>query len=381
MNKLKSAKLQLVKFLFVLPLAAALLLAFREKQMQHQKALQQSLPFTAMDTVPFPPPPPPPPLPQFRQSNSLPNNIFSVSVDRDIITIKKKNGTVDTYDMNDKAQKSAFVKKYGDLPLPPPPPAPPTPPTPPPVPEAPPAMPNDAGKLNAAAPLIVVDGKVKANGSFSDIDNKDIESISVLKDHTATNKYGGRAKNGVIEITTKKHAVISVTKEAIEEAPIVAHTPLSSAMTDNINPATEVTLTAVANVKPVTEVQVTGNKTPDAAAVTINKSLTVNTVKTDVKAVTVVGHKTVPPTVVNGISISPVPAASNAKGITVSGLNITSNVLYIIDGKESTQADKEKLDPNMIQSVDVLTGAKAEKEYGDKGKNGVIKITTKKSIS
>lgn len=66
--------------------------------------------------------------------------------------------------------------------------------------------------LNASNdPLIVIDGVPVDNNSLAGsanllntIDPNDIESISVLKDASATAQYGSRASNGVIIITTKK---------------------------------------------------------------------------------------------------------------------------------------------------------------------------------
>lgn len=53
--------------------------------------------------------------------------------------------------------------------------------------------------------LVIVDG-VEAKGidPANNINPNDIESISVLKDISATSKYGDKGKNGVILITTKK---------------------------------------------------------------------------------------------------------------------------------------------------------------------------------
>ncbi|MCF0064334.1 TonB family protein [Dyadobacter chenwenxiniae] len=52
--------------------------------------------------------------------------------------------------------------------------------------------------------------------------------------------------------------------------------------------------------------------------------------------------------------------------------------LYILDGKEMKNSDFLKTLPGeKIESMDVLKGSQAEEVYGDKGKNGVIKITTK----
>jgi TonB-linked SusC/RagA family outer membrane protein len=56
-------------------------------------------------------------------------------------------------------------------------------------------------------PLIVVDGVPLVSASFSTINPKDISSIDILKDASATAIYGARAANGVVIITTKKGTV------------------------------------------------------------------------------------------------------------------------------------------------------------------------------
>ncbi len=57
--------------------------------------------------------------------------------------------------------------------------------------------------FSSRAPLYVVDG-IPFEADLSGIDPTDIESMTVLKDATATALYGSRAANGVILITTKK---------------------------------------------------------------------------------------------------------------------------------------------------------------------------------
>ena len=56
---------------------------------------------------------------------------------------------------------------------------------------------------NMGTPLFVIDGVQSDEGQFNNIDFNDIESISVLKDASAS-IYGVRAANGVIVVTTKK---------------------------------------------------------------------------------------------------------------------------------------------------------------------------------
>jgi TonB-dependent SusC/RagA subfamily outer membrane receptor len=58
---------------------------------------------------------------------------------------------------------------------------------------------------------------------------------------------------------------------------------------------------------------------------------------------------------------------------------LPKDVLYIIDGKEMESGSMKDIDPNTIKSINVLKGETALKLYGEKGKNGVIEITTKKN--
>ncbi len=53
-------------------------------------------------------------------------------------------------------------------------------------------------------PLLVIDGKETPYKKLKDLQPGDIKTMNVLKDKTATEKYGKKAKNGVIEITTRK---------------------------------------------------------------------------------------------------------------------------------------------------------------------------------
>lgn len=64
-----------------------------------------------------------------------------------------------------------------------------------------------AGSLNASTdPLYVVDGIPLTQSFLRNLNQNDIESVSVLKDASATSIYGNRGSNGVIVITTKQGA-------------------------------------------------------------------------------------------------------------------------------------------------------------------------------
>ena len=65
--------------------------------------------------------------------------------------------------------------------------------------------------------------------------------------------------------------------------------------------------------------------------------------------------------------------------VRVMGARLDDQPLIIIDGKEAGEAiNLDSLDPNTIESINVLKGPSAEKAYGEKGKNGVVEITLKK---
>ncbi len=60
---------------------------------------------------------------------------------------------------------------------------------------------SDDGK----APLIIIDGKESTEENLLEISSDNIESMTVLKDKSAIEKYGDKAKDGVVIIKTKKN--------------------------------------------------------------------------------------------------------------------------------------------------------------------------------
>jgi TonB-dependent SusC/RagA subfamily outer membrane receptor len=59
-------------------------------------------------------------------------------------------------------------------------------------------------------------------------------------------------------------------------------------------------------------------------------------------------------------------------------LSSESSVLFILDGKELSSEEIKSLSPDKIESVSILKDTTAAGVYGEKGKNGVIVIVTKK---
>ena len=54
-----------------------------------------------------------------------------------------------------------------------------------------------------------------------------------------------------------------------------------------------------------------------------------------------------------------------------------ANALYYIDGKEVTRDIALALDPEKIIRIEVYPSPDAVKKFGEKGKKGIIEISTK----
>lgn len=149
------------------------------------------------------------------QSREAPDNIASVQVINNIVTLTLKDGDTETYDLTNPQHKAVFERRYG---------------------RANPnvriiidslRIPNEKSVQENGTPaaisgfkpetvrlknpawadfLLVLDGKEYTNRTeeiVSKLDPNSIETIDVIKDETAKKLYGDKAKNGVIKITTR----------------------------------------------------------------------------------------------------------------------------------------------------------------------------------
>ena len=179
MNKIKSARVHLLKFLFMLPLIAVLLLAFRNKFNEINKVesngeisykvensdANANMPvgqIVLLDTVPG--------------KRKLPANVSSVSVKNDIATVKLKNGTIETYNLNNEEELEKFEKKYGKMPDPPPPPPVPPTSTKPPKDPAPPIPPPNTRES------VRIEQKENSKGYIVTVADNNGECVVIIKD-------------------------------------------------------------------------------------------------------------------------------------------------------------------------------------------------------
>ena len=94
--------------------------------------------------------------------------------------------------------------------------------------------------------------------------------------------------------------------------------------------------------------------------------------------------------IVQGYKISPEDTliASKEKSksfvIRMDGAGASSNgqkPLFILDGEVISESVMKVIDPNKIESINILKDASAVAVFGEKGKGGVVQITTKKGGS
>jgi beta-lactamase regulating signal transducer with metallopeptidase domain len=115
MNRLKSTRLNLVKFLFILPLVIILLLAFRNRGSliptnNHTVLSTRPIvtqPHEFIDTVPKPG------IISNEKKLSSVSDDYEINDERAVIHLK--NGTTEEYDLKNKEQRKKFEEKYGKI--------------------------------------------------------------------------------------------------------------------------------------------------------------------------------------------------------------------------------------------------------------------------
>ncbi|MFZ1525677.1 MAG: TonB family protein, partial [Saprospiraceae bacterium] len=150
-------------------------------------------------------PPPLPPPPMLHGNALIPEGVESIKVEEDRIIVKQTNGISKFFYLSDEGDMKTYKNFYGEIPKPPVPPSPPT------INEQQPSFPPPPSNVKAitqflgqkSKPLFVIDGNKLESEQKLNIHPGDIENVSVLKGESATNLYGEEGKNGVVLVTTK----------------------------------------------------------------------------------------------------------------------------------------------------------------------------------
>ena len=167
-------------------------------------------------------------------------------------------------------------------------------------------------------PLIVIDGNKqyqRGTASMAGVDPNNIESINILKDAASTTKYGPDGFAGVIEIKTK-NGLAGIYNKNIDSNSVGFSGKITGL-----------------SFRPNATGVIRNYKRKDSDSKVIIRNLLQK--DSDPKA----------------------------------------NPIYVVDGKQVDNI--ETLDPNTIESINVLKDAAGRSQYGESGANGVVIITTK----
>jgi beta-lactamase regulating signal transducer with metallopeptidase domain len=254
-------------------------------------------------------------------TGKMPENVKSTNINNHTVTVRLKDGTVEQYDLNKPEEKEAYIKKYGELPSPPPPPPVPSskPGVPPPPAPAPP-KPNKKGYI-----VTIADNHGECVVIIKNRENKIIEAIQLTEWNENENEY-------------------------VEKYGEIPPPPVVIPPTPPRPPKTR-----------------TVPETPGVPAPGIDNGIIVAPAKENFYSKP-------------GSPVHP-PSKSTVRVRPIDGSN--EEPIYVLDGeiqpKNSPVINKINLDD--IESVSVIKGELAEKTYGDKGKNGVVVIATRKKNS
>jgi TonB family protein len=211
-------------------------------------------------------------------------------------------------------------------------------------------------------PLVVVNGTIAESKRLEDIDPTTIESMNVLKNEAAISKYGDKAKDGAIEITMKASAIQLNSTLSLSGATTTQPLYFLDGKEMNYQELSGISPDKIASVsvlKNESATSIYGEKAKNGVVLIESKKAT-----TGNEEVVVVGYGKKPDNLLK------------------SGVQIRSTggsvPLIVKDGVVSPKLKMDDIDPNEIESINVLKDEPATAKYGENGKNGVLEIKMKK---
>ena len=218
--------------------------------------------------------------------------------------------------------------------------------------------------------LYIVDGKEIEN--LKNISNKDIDSVIVLKDQAATQLYGEKGKNGVIIIATKKEQSSAKPVQTTGKTTKVPPPPTLFRISG--------TVTDAKDGKPLSGVSIIEKGGKTGTVTDMNGNYSIHVPANSTLRFAFVDMATQEVSVTKSQTINVLMAEDQSQGkiekniLNISNLTGENRPLYIVDGKEIEKL--ENVNPKEIESITILKDQVATELYGEKGKNGVIILTT-----
>ncbi len=227
---------------------------------------------------------------------------------------------------------------------------------------------------NGPDPLYVVDGKIQKITSIESesINPDDIESINVLKGEKATEKYGDKGENGVIEITMKSDGLnkdytyktsLKYTVNQFKEVKDIAHL------------LRDVGLKAESKAE-ILHFRIVRIQEREDAEPLYSDDGTFNQNVKDLIAKTKVNDRYF----FEDITVKIDGKEENIGALSimiVDGMPSLVNSLVVVNGKIETSDWMNNINPEDIAKMDILNGEKMIEKYGDIPHNSVVEVTLK----
>ena len=251
-----------------------------------------------------------------------------------------------------------------------------------------------------ALPIVYIDDVKSSLDKIKDIDKNEIVDIEVLKDSNATAEYGEEAKAGVMKIYTKGYLeknpeLRKKVEDRRKDNFIIKGGNVTNGLVlkrDSLK-GSMISINGFSTMSGKTPlILVDGEKVEDLSDLPQSGIKDIKVYKAD-EAIDIFGI-----TGKDGVMIINTQEDPNSGGtqntLTIKSFgnnggnmistvikksgSLVSNPLIIVDGEEKDGTYFRDLKQENVQSIEVLKDEAMTKKYGDKGKNGVIVITTKK---
>jgi bla regulator protein blaR1 len=208
-------------------------------------------------------------------------------------------------------------------------------------------------------PLVIINGKKSDNNVLMSLNPKKIQRINVIKDSTATKKYGKDAKNGVVEVFVADTITLHLTGK-MEDVHVTGYA-------DSLSDKKIRASFAYGNVDP----KDMNNKIESKVLIIMTDSTGMR-YGNDGKNENVTFYKIERSE--NGVYTP----CDNQNNIVIRSKPNQQEPLYIINGKIASPEEVHAVKPDEISSIEVLKDKSAKKIYGDKADNGVIMVNLKR---
>ena len=267
-----------------------------------------------------------------------------------------------------------------------------------------------AAKMHLTGPdsgFYVIDGKPVSASEMTNINPNDIVSVNIVSELNSSKIFGKGASKGGVLVITKAGENSEVVKSLLKQISELKGTASAKeAGIYNITPPKgSLNSITITNTKDSSKL---GGSVTVTGSASYSENGKANKYVGQVNVASVEYSKRYPKSIMDSINgrKQPIVAISTKRGFTanditrgwglkhditaknifdeqpgviIKGISGVNDPLYIIDGKPVEVTVIKSLRASAIERVDVLKDASATSIYGEKGKNGVVIVTTKEA--